>query len=60
MCSPAMFRALAHLQAIVPDRSTKPAPGPRDLNDPLASLHIEIQSMHRGLERALLARSGNT
>jgi len=59
MLSPAMLRILANLHAIVLDLDTKPAPDLRDLDDPLASLHIEIQSMHRRLERALIARSGN-
>ena len=59
MLSPAMLRILANLHAIVRDLNTKPAPDLRDLDDPLAGLHIEIQSMHRRLERARIARSGN-
>lgn len=57
--SPAMLSILANLHAIVRDLNTKPAPDLRDLDDPLAGLHLEIQSMHRRLERAPPARSGN-
>lgn len=49
--SPAMRSVVANLHAIVRDLSTKPGPDLRALDDPLASLHIEIQAMHRRLER---------
>lgn len=57
--SPAMLGILANLHAIVRDLNTKPAPDLRELDDPLAGLHLEIQSMHRRLERTPPARSGN-
>lgn len=47
----AMRSVVANRHAIVRDLSTKPGPDLRALDDPLASLHIEIQAMHRRLER---------
>ena len=55
MLSPAMRRILANLYAMVRDLSTQPGLDLRELDDPLASLHIEIQAMHRRLEHAPVA-----
>lgn len=49
--SPAMRSALASLNAVVSDLSTQKGLDMRDLDDPLATLHLEIRAMHRQLEQ---------
>ena len=47
-----MRSVVANLHAIVRDLSIQRRLDLRELDDPLANLHIEIQAMHRRLARA--------
>ena len=50
--APAMRRLLAQLRTSVRDLSTQRLLDVHELDEPLASLHIEIQALHPRVERA--------